>query len=128
MRLFFVRHRAAGIGLAGALILLVACEDKRVSQLDTGITRDSAVSVLAQKITGGGSDSFPNVYWRDRYLIDAKTYEVLYFAPHNEKKGKDSVAWKTLTPLVFIDNRLVAKGWPGWDSISAAHRIPLKPR
>ena len=125
MKPYFVRRKAAQIGAACALVLLVACEDKRISQLDTGITRDSAVSVLAQKISGGGSDSFPNVYTRSRYLIAGKNYEVLFFAPHNEKKGKDSVAWKSLTPLVFLENRMVAKGWPAWDSISTANRIPL---
>ena len=42
---------------------------------------------------------------------------MLYFTPNNEKVGKDTVAWKTLTPLVFVENKLVAKGWPAWDSI-----------
>jgi hypothetical protein len=125
----FVRQKVAVIGAVGVLTLLVACEDKRISQLDTGITRDSAVSVLAQSIKGAGSDSFPNVYTKERYLIQGKTYEVLYFTPNNEKAKtgpKDTIPWKTLTPLVFVDNRLVAKGWPGWDSISTANKIPVK--
>jgi hypothetical protein len=125
----FVRRKVAVIGAAGVLTLLVACEDKRVSQLDTGITRDSAVSVLAQQIKGAGSDSFPNVYTRERFLIGGKTYEVLYFTPNNDKAKtgpKDTIPWKTLTPLVFVDNRLVVKGWPGWDSISSANKIPVK--
>ena len=57
MKSYFVRQKAAVIAGAGVLALLAACEDKRVSQLDTGITRDSAVTVLAQKIKGSGSDS-----------------------------------------------------------------------
>jgi hypothetical protein len=110
----------------GAMTSLVACEDKRVKDLNAGITRDSAMSVLAQEIRGGGSDSFPNVYTRERFLIAGKNYEVLYFAPNNEKQGKDSVPWRKLTPLVFVDNKLVTKGWPAWDSISKANKILTK--
>ena len=137
MKPFLVRSGALAVPLAGALGLLVACEDKRVSQLDTGITRDSAVTVLAQKITGGGSDSFPNVYTREQYLIAGKMHEVLFYSPTNKKLDtdankakttKDTLAWKALTPLVFVENKLVAKGWPAWDSISTANHIPLKKR
>jgi hypothetical protein len=128
MKSSFVRPKAAVLGAASALILLVACDDKRLSQLDTGITRDSAVTVLAQSIRGGGSDSFPNVYTRDRFLIGGKNYEVLYFTPNNEKGARKDTAWKALTPIVFVEGKLVAKGWPGWDSIATANKIPLKKR
>lgn len=121
---FSVRRRASSLVVIAGVISLVACgEDKRVAELKTGITRDSAVSVLAQEIKGGGSDSFPNVYSRDRYLIGGKNYEVLYFAPNNEKEGKDSVPWRKLTPLVFADNKLMGKGWPVWDSITKANKL-----
>jgi hypothetical protein len=125
---YFVRQRVGVVAGAGLLGLLVACEDKRLSNLDTGITRDSAVTVLAQKIKGSGSDAEPNVYTKERYLIEGKTYEVLYFTPNNEKVGKDTVPWAALTPLVFVENKLVAKGWPGWDSIATANHIELKKR
>lgn len=129
MKSSFVRERTLALCALGSLVALAACEDKRVSQLDTGLTRDSVVSVLATKIKpGSGSDSFPNVYWRDRYLINGKNIEVLFFTPNNEKFGKDSVPWKKLTPLVFQDNRMIAKGWDKWDSISQANHIPLKKR
>ena len=128
MKPFVVRGRTLAVAGVSALVLLAACEDKRVSQLDTGITRDSAVSVLAQEIKGGGRDSFPNVYTRDKFLIGGKNFEVLYFTANNEKAGKDSVPFKKLTPIVFVDNKLFAKGWSAWDSISKANNIPLKPR
>jgi hypothetical protein len=127
---YFVRQRAGFVAGAGLLGLLAACDDKRMSQLDTGITRDSAVTVLAQKIKGAGSDAEPNVYTKERYLIEGKTYEILYFTPNNEKlgTGKDTLPWKTLTPLVFVENKLLAKGWPAWDSIATANHIALKKR
>ncbi len=115
--------------LAGAVVL-GACEDKRIKEIDTGISRDSAVSIIAHDLPANApSDSFPNVFWRDRYLIAGKNYEVLYFSPTNEKlkAGKDTL-WGTLTPIVLVNNRTVGKGWKVWDSISTANKIPLKKR
>jgi len=105
---------------------LAACEDKRVKDLNVGITRDSAITVLAQEIKGTTHDADPNVYTREQYLQNGKNYEVLYFAPNNQKFPKDTVAWKNLTPIVFVDNKLAAKGWEKWDSISTALHIPLR--
>ena len=126
----FVRRRMLSLAALGSAITMVACgDDSRVKKLDAGITRDSAVTVIGKDPKGGGRDSFPNVYKRDRYLIDGKSYEVLYFTADNVKITADSsVPPKKLTPLVFVDNRLVGKGWETWDSVSKAHKIPLVKR
>jgi hypothetical protein len=130
---FFVK-RSTALGALSFAVVLVACEDKRVSQLDTGITRDSALSVISHDIKPGtstGPDSFPNVYSRDRYLISGKNYEVLYFTPNNEKiekAGKDTIPKRKLSPIVFVDNRLVGRGWPFWDSLAATLKIQVPPK
>ena len=124
-----VSRSALVLTILTTAVLSTACEDKRVSQLDTGITRDSAVSVISHDLKPGSpSDSFPNVYKRDRYLMDGKNYEVLFFTPNNEKQGKDSVPLKKLTPLVFVENKMIGHGWPFWDSVAKAHKIPVQPR
>jgi hypothetical protein len=125
---FSVRRRAFTLVAFGAVVALTACQDKRVKELSTGITRDSAVSVLATQIKGGGHDSFPNVYTKNRYLIGGKTVEVLYFTANNEKAGKDTVPLKKLVPLVFVDNIMIGKGWDVWDSVSKANNIPIQAR
>ena len=115
--------------LVGAAVL-GACEDKRVQAIDTGISRDSAISVISHDLpVNAKSDSLPNVYIRERYLVAGKNYEVLYFTPRNEKAqaGKDTV-WGKLTPIVLVDNKTVGTGWKVWDSISTANKIPLKKR
>ena len=129
MHHFSVRRRTLfAVGLSCAA-LTTACEDKRVKELDTGITRDSAVSVISHDLRPGSpSDSFPNVYKRDRYLIAGKNIEVLYFTPNNEKQGKDSVPLKKLTPIVFIDYKLAGRGWDYWDSVRTANKIPIEKR
>jgi hypothetical protein len=123
---FSVRRRASFVALTG-VIALAACEDARVKELNTGITRDSAITVMAQEVKGGGHDSLPNVYLREPYLIGGKNIEVLYFSPDNQKAGKDTVFTK-VTPVVFVNFKLVGRGWAFWDSVSKAHGIPLKKR
>src|SRR4051812_25727195 len=122
-----VRRRAWTVAALSAATLIAACEDKRVKQLDTGITRDSAMSVISHDLpANAGPDSFPNVYDRRRYLMGGKNYEVLLFTANNEKKGKDTVPLKKLTPLVFVENKLIGRGWDFWDSVAKANKIPIE--
>ncbi|HEY6828880.1 MAG TPA: hypothetical protein VI259_18600 [Gemmatimonadaceae bacterium] len=134
MKPHLVRRRSLLFFSAVAGVTLAACEDTRVKQLDTGITRDSAVSVIAHGLPAGApSDSFPNVYTREQFLTKGQNIEVLYFTPDNEKlkvksgvRISDTINFKRLTPLVFRDNRLIGRGWNFWDSVSKANNIPLK--
>lgn len=125
-----VRRSALTVVALAAAMLAAACgPDKRVQALNTGITRDSVLSVISHDLKPGTPpDSFPNVYKRSRYLINGRNYEVLYFTPNDEKQGKDSVATRKLTPLVLVENKLVGKGWGVWDSVSKANNIPLEKR
>ncbi|MDE3152498.1 MAG: hypothetical protein KGL93_09670 [Gemmatimonadota bacterium] len=123
MRTCVVRRSTLALGALAALTLIAGCQDKRVQQLQAGITRDSVLSVTAQGTQG--SDSMPSIYKRDQYLINGKTLEVLYFDSQNRKAGRDSVPLRKLTPLVMLDNKLVGKGWPVWDSVAAANKIPV---
>jgi hypothetical protein len=124
---FSVRRRASSFVVLTAALALAACEDARVKELDAGITRDSAMTVMAQESKGGAHDSLPNVYLREPYLIGGKNIEVLYFGGNNEKAGKDTVFTK-VTPIVFVNQKLAGRGWAFWDSVSKAHGIPLKKR
>jgi hypothetical protein len=128
MNSFVGRRSLALLAISGA-VLLGACTDKRVKAVDAGITRDSLLTVIG---TGSrGSDSMPNVYRTDRYLIDGKNYEVFYFSgtsQHLFGPVKDTLPWKELTPIVMIDRLVVGKDWAYLDSISLAHKIPLRKR
>ena len=129
MKSFFVRERAVALLGAVSLLTLAACEDKRVKALDTGISVDSAVRILSpgSKVTQSGLDSSAtNVAWQDRYLIAGKNYEIIYFSAKNAKRsGRDSV-FAGVTPVVFVDGKMIGKGWEFWDSTSKALKIPLK--
>jgi hypothetical protein len=146
MTVFSVRRRVLLASGIAAAALVGACEDKRVKELDTGISRDSALKVITQNAKpastapappGVTPDSIPNVYWRERFLIAGKNYEILYFTPDNTKMplprngglmSADSIPYRKLTPIVFVDNRLIGRGWSFWDSVSTAIKVPLKKR
>jgi hypothetical protein len=119
----FVRRSTAVLGALTALTLIAGCQDKRVQQLQSGITRDSVMSVTAQGTQG--ADSMPGIYKRDQYLINGHNLEVLYFDADNRKASKDTVPLGKLTPLVMLDNKLVGKGWSVWDSVAKANKIAL---
>jgi hypothetical protein len=136
-----VSRRAMLLAGLTSATLLAACEDKRVKELNAGITRDSAVAVIKQDAKAGmPTDSFPNVYTRERFLVAGKNIEVLYFTPENDKApaqvngrvpsaGPDTIIpYKRLTPIVFVDNHLVGRGWAYWDSMATANKIPVKKR
>lgn len=131
-----VRRRAIAVGALSAAAMLTACEDKRIKQLDTGITRDSAVSIISHDLPPGSPpDSFPNVYTRAVFLVKGKRLEVLYFTPDNAKKpnintaqGRDTLPLRKLTPIVFLENRMVGRGWDVWDSVAKANNITVPPK
>ncbi len=126
----FVRGRRHALVALGGMVLLGACTDKRVKGVDTGITRDSLLTVIGKEAPG--VDSLPNVYMQERYLIDGKNYEIMYFSPTGRHAfigvQKDTIPWKDLTPIAMIDRRVVGKGWSYIDSLYTSHKIPVKKR
>jgi hypothetical protein len=128
MKFWIVRRSSLGLGLVLASTLVVACEDKRVKELDTGIGRDSVLSILTSGGTKSATDTMPNIYKRSRYLMDGKEYEILYFTAKHFTPGKDTIPLKETTPVVLVDNKLVGRGWAFWDSVSTAHKMPPQKR
>lgn len=129
MHHYFVRRRALLVAGLSFAAVTAACEDKRVKEIHTGMTRDSVMSAISHDLPKGSApDSLPNVYLREPYLIGGKNIEVLYFTSHDEKVGKDTVPFSKLTPIVMVDNRVIGRGWKFWDSMSTANKIPLKKR
>lgn len=122
----FVGKRAL-VAAVGTIALLGACKDKRIEDVNSGITRDSLLTIIGKGAPG--VDSIPNVYRSERYLIDSKNYEVFYFAgdgKHLNSATKDTLPWKDLTPIVIVDRVVQGKGWKFFDSLSTAHNIALR--
>jgi hypothetical protein len=133
-----VRRRALALAAFSSATLLGGCEAKQLKQLDTGITKDSAMSIISQDAKpGSGHSAYPNVYTRGQYLVNGKTLEVLYFSGDDktepDKNGplaarKDTIPLRKLTPIVFLNNTLIGRGWDKWDSVAKANKIPVPPK
>ena len=126
-----VGSRLRAVTAVSVVVLSAACgQDKRVKEVDAGITRDSVLTLIGKGSTG--VDSLPNVYTRERYLIEGKNYEVFFFTASGNhvytSASKDTIPWKDLEPIAMIDNVVAGKGWPFLDSLYGAHKIPLKKR
>ena len=123
---FSVRRMGVGALLLAGAVLATACEDKRVKALDTGISRDSALSVMGKDVSSGAPDSLPNIYLHERYLIAGQHYEVMYFTPDDAKKklsDTSAVNWKKLTPVVFREGKLIGRGWSYWDGVAMEKKV-----
>ena len=106
----------------------MACEDKRIKELDTGIGRDSVLVILGTGTAKGAGDTLPNVYNRSRFLMNGREYEVLYFTSRHFTPGKVSIPLKQTTPVVLADNKMIGRGWDFWDSVSVANKLPPQKR
>ena len=126
----FVGRRTLALAALGSMALLGACQDKRIKAVDTGISKAELLNVIGKDAPG--VDSLPNVYQRERYLLDGKNFEILFFSPTGKHVfvgvQKDTIAWKKLTPIAMIDNKVMGKGWDYLDSLYTAHKIPVKKR
>ena len=125
----YVGRRALTLVVLSGAALLAGCKDKRIKEVNAGITRDSLLTVIGKG--SRGADSMPNVYRSDRYLIDGRNYEIFYFSgssKHLYGPVKDTIPWKELTPIVMVDRTVVGKDWDYLDSLASAHKIPLHKR
>ena|SRR5690349_1260339 len=119
-----IGRRTAVLAAATISGVLAGCGDKRVDSLTTGITRDSALKVLAG---GPSSDSLANVYKQEAYINNGKFINVLVYSKDGVKEAADpSVPDSKLTPVVVIDNKVAGWGWTYYDSLAKANNIPVK--
>lgn len=123
----FRSRRAAAVLGAAAAVLAAGCGDARIEKLSTGISRDSALKILAEGSTGG--DSLANVYKQETYLLDGQLTNVLFYNRKGVTQSEDpAVAADALTPIVVSGGKVTGWGWTYYDSLAKANNIPVPPR
>ena len=120
------RARLGAFALAAAVVsLLASCKDSRIRKLDEGISKDSALKVLAQGAPPG--DSLLNVYKHTRYLVGGAMYDIYFFDPKNRKVWVDkNVPDKELTPVIMVDGKVDGWGWGDMDDITEKVHIQAR--
>ena len=111
MRQRIVRAAAA----LATLTLLAACSDARLDKLTLGISPDSAAKLI------GDAPHRDNAY-----LTAGKVWDVQLYA-RSTANPKDSIRWRKMSPVIFIDGKAVGWGW-GWWSGAAKKQNILMPK
>ena len=109
-----MRHATFRAGLALAtLTLLAACGDARLDKLALGITKDSAAATIGDK-----------PHRTISMMTAGKVWEVQFYA-RSTVKAEDSVAWRKMSPVVFLDEKTVGWGWGWWGGAAAKQGIAM---
>jgi len=101
------------LGATALLVMVTACGDARLDKLALGISRDSASQLIGDQPHTVAS-----------YLTAGKVWDVAFYA-RSGTDAKDSVPWRKMSPVVFINNRAVGWGWHWWGKASVKQHIPM---
>lgn len=120
------RARVATFSSAvGVLLMLSACQDRRVRQLDVGMSKDSVISIVGEGAPAG--DTLPNLYRHNQYFVESKMFDIYLFDEKNRKAWLDpEVRDQELIPLVLVDGKLAGTGWDYMDEVSSKYRIQVR--
>ncbi len=102
--------------VAGVVLFATACGDSRLDKLNLGISPDSAAQVM-----GGPAHRDAN------YLSAGRTWDVQLYDRDHAAAG-DSVVWRKMSPVVFVNGKAVGWGWKWWDATAAKRHLPVAPR
>jgi hypothetical protein len=122
-----IARRRLGVALALAFaVALSSCADKRLRDLDVGISKDSMLKVVGRGAPEG--DSLPNIYRHNAYLVQGKMFEVYFFDPENRDYRDTTVAVSPddLTPIVLANGVVEGWGWRNASKWAEQYGIPLK--
>jgi hypothetical protein len=109
------RRTVVALGLVAAAVVVVGCErgDTRLDRLAVGISKDSALVLMAAPPRRN-----------DPYLSMGQYIEALYF-PREDATDADAADDRRMSPVIVINGTLSGWGWAYWDSVASAHNIPL---
>jgi hypothetical protein len=119
------QRRLVAVALSVVAVALASCADKRIRDLDVGISKDSMLKVVGRGAPEG--DSLPNIYRHNAYLVQGKMFEVYFFDPENRKLADSvGVPSKELTPIVVLDGRVEGWGWRYASKLTEEYGIPVR--
>lgn len=107
--------RAGAVLVAAAT--LSACGDQRLTKLHENMAADSVAIAL-------GTDAPHRTL---TYLTAGRQWEVRLYS-RKTIAAADSVVWRTLSPVVLTDGKVMAWGWGAWDKLALKLAIPVPPK
>ena len=117
-----------------SLTKFAADNQKKVSGLEVGMNKDEVLKIAGTaQVRSGPYDFYTTV--KNPYLTEilkgpAKTVEVVYYFTQWSSSGvweKRQITKNELTPLIFEDNRLVAKDWDALREMTYEYQLKEGP-
>lgn len=108
--------RSITVRLASALALVTlvaACGDARLDKLNLGISKDSAAALIGEA-----------PHRTISFITAGKIWEIQFYARSSVAAG-DSLPWRAMSPVVFIDHQSVGWGWHWWGKEAAKQGIAM---
>ena len=114
--------------LVASLVFLTGCANEYASMRDAnraalssvemGMGKSQVQSILQSRSAEGHGGRFDNPYKREAVKgTDGVAYEVLYY--YTQRIGDKSIE-SGLSPVVFLDNKVVGIGWRALDGVTGS--------
>lgn len=114
-----------------AAVFVAACSggESASAQLEAGMSRDSALMVLNQardtSDAAAPADTLRNIWRKSQYLVNGHMVEVVWYSSANEHRTPtDTVPSKRVTPVIFIDGKLIGAGSAVYERTVNTYRLP----
>lgn len=98
-----------------ALTLLAACSDARLEKLNLGMSKEQVATAMGDAPHRSLS-----------YLTEGKDWDVQLYA-RTSVQPTDSVIWRKMSPVVFIDDKAVGWGWSWWGKRATKEKFEMPP-
>ncbi|MGH7582165.1 MAG: hypothetical protein ACREL5_02945 [Gemmatimonadales bacterium] len=108
-----MRPATVRVTCVSALLLLAACGDARLDKLTLGISSDSASVLIGDK-----------PHTTTSYLTAGKQWEIQFYA-RSGANPIDSIPWRKMSPVVFINHKAVGWGWSWWGTEARKQHIDM---
>ncbi|HEX3926616.1 MAG TPA: hypothetical protein VHW65_01345 [Gemmatimonadales bacterium] len=104
----------AGLALLIATTV-TACADARLKKLSANISKDSVAALMGDAPHTSAS-----------FFTSGKLWEIEFFS-RGTVLPKDSIAWRKMTPVMFVGGKTVIWGWSALDRDAPKAGIALPP-
>lgn len=101
------------VAALATMALLAACGDARLGKLALGISADSVGRLMGEA-----------PHRTNAYQTAGKTWQVDFYA-RSAAVEKDSIAWREMSPVVYIDGKTVGWGWSWWSDASEKQHLAM---
>lgn len=108
-----MHHKTYRALAAASLMILAACADARLEKLTLGMNKEAVASAIGDA-----------PHRTATYFTAGKSWDLQLYS-RSSADQKDSIVWRKMSPVVFIDDKAVGWGWSWWSGEAAKEKIAM---